>query len=243
MIDDGKYGYAQGISQDDMNSGIMTKPLIMVEFLGKTNDEISVKLLDSQYFSLATCKIPCDFVKIADYLYNGVVVQEETIPNVAGSLIWAITQDAMNGYLKQSNYMIQSQTQTLPQTQDDSTNSSPSQSDSPSQSKNKTEKTESLKNSTTSNPSFNCAMAITDVEKMICGNSELSSLDNQMAAIYKARISNSEMTDQIASVKRDQRFWRDEIRNKCTTIECISTAYKQRIYELTAQKNGFSTNN
>lgn len=76
--------------------------------------------------------------------------------------------------------------------------------------------------------SFDCDKAGTKVEKMICADSELSKLDEELGKAYsKARDVSSE-PDRL---KQQQKDWIKE-RNKCVDSQCLSQRYEARIAEL-----------
>jgi tetratricopeptide (TPR) repeat protein len=74
-------------------------------------------------------------------------------------------------------------------------------------------------------PSFDCGKATTPVEKLICNSPELSKLDVSLAETYKEAVSKDR------SVRDDQRSWNGE-KNKCSDVECLKTAYEDRISQL-----------
>lgn len=75
-------------------------------------------------------------------------------------------------------------------------------------------------------PSFDCRKATTAVEKLICSNPELSKLDVSLAETYKEAVSKDR------SIRDDQRAWNAE-KNKCADLDCLKSAYEDRISELT----------
>lgn len=75
-----------------------------------------------------------------------------------------------------------------------------------------------------SNPSFNCAKAGSEVEKAICGSKPLSTLDAILAKRYKAAGNNP-------AVKADQRTWMAS-RNACADAECVAARYAERLLQL-----------
>lgn len=77
--------------------------------------------------------------------------------------------------------------------------------------------------------SFDCSTASTSVEKAICGNPEISSLDEKMARAYRQVLSSG--TDAQLS-KQTQRDWLKLVRNVCTSEECLRSAYVARIEDL-----------
>jgi uncharacterized protein len=76
--------------------------------------------------------------------------------------------------------------------------------------------------------SFDCSKAATAVEKTICSNSSISSLDEDLANLYKP----------VASTERDnQRAWIKE-RNQCNANEaCLTRQYLARIAQLRLSKD------
>jgi uncharacterized protein len=89
-----------------------------------------------------------------------------------------------------------------------------------------TQTTLSAAGSTSTSPSFDCSKATTPVEKLICTNPELSKLDVGLAEMYKEAVSKDR------SIRDDQRAWNVE-KNKCTDVDCLKSAYEDRISELT----------
>lgn len=82
-------------------------------------------------------------------------------------------------------------------------------------------------------PSFDCSKASTSVEKMICADSHLGSLDGLLATNYGALFGSTYGLDEegIKQVKLAQKEWMKK-RNACTTTECVASAYKSRIEEI-----------
>jgi len=76
--------------------------------------------------------------------------------------------------------------------------------------------------------SFDCAKAASKVEKLICGDAELSKLDEELNAAYKTALQEKQ---QAASVRQTQKRWIDK-RNACQNTECLKNAYLTRINEL-----------
>jgi len=81
--------------------------------------------------------------------------------------------------------------------------------------------------------SFDCTKASTKVERIICDNSEISKLDEELAASYKASLQNQSKAVQI---KQTQRRWMSE-RNGCVDTECVRDAYRKRIGQLLPAQN------
>ncbi|MDT8330542.1 hypothetical protein RQ831_05710 [Roseomonas gilardii] len=76
--------------------------------------------------------------------------------------------------------------------------------------------------------SFDCARAGSDVERMICRDSGLSRLDEEMAAAFLSARQGGAPGLQAA-----QREWLAG-RNRCRTEDCVRAAYEQRVAALSA---------
>lgn len=81
--------------------------------------------------------------------------------------------------------------------------------------------------------SFDCAKAVSVVEKTVCSTPEISQLDDALAAAYKsAQVRSSEK----AQLAREQRLWLAQ-RNACGGDQvCIRTAYEARLKALSGAK-------
>lgn len=73
--------------------------------------------------------------------------------------------------------------------------------------------------------SFDCTKATTEIEKMICSNTELSKLDQVMAETYNAALLKS---TEANALKNRQRQWLKDLRY-CKTSNCLQGAYDARI--------------
>lgn len=80
-------------------------------------------------------------------------------------------------------------------------------------------------------PSFDCAKASSSVEVMICGSRELSALDVQMAAAYKAAPASREL-------RATQIDWRKSVRDACQDEACVANAYKNRLDVMSSTGGG-----
>ncbi len=87
-----------------------------------------------------------------------------------------------------------------------------------------------------SGPSFDCNLAASDVEKLICNSPELSRLDADLTQAYKAYLDSLGSDQPVArqSAPLAQRRWLAG-RNQCVDVDCIRTAYNGRISTLRAQ--------
>ena len=82
--------------------------------------------------------------------------------------------------------------------------------------------------------SFDCSKLLSDVENMICSNSELSSLDDNLSKIYKKTL---DVTENKEYLKSEQKIWVKK-RNECKSIDCLRESYNNRIINL--NKNNFN---
>lgn len=73
--------------------------------------------------------------------------------------------------------------------------------------------------------SFDCSLASSKVEKQICNNQEISSLDSKLGEVYKVAGNDPD-------VRKSQRDWIRNVRNAATNDEIMIVVYKQRILEL-----------
>lgn len=74
--------------------------------------------------------------------------------------------------------------------------------------------------------SFDCAKAGTKVEHIICDTPEISTLDDELSAAYKAALKDKR---QAYAIRQAQKKWMKE-RNKCADAECVMGRYKERIF-------------
>lgn len=76
--------------------------------------------------------------------------------------------------------------------------------------------------------SFDCTKATSKIEKMICNDSDLSQLDEDLSAAYRSALQEGKQSEEL---KQDQRRWIKE-RNSCSDITCVKESYKSRIATL-----------
>src|SRR6266516_2529165 len=79
--------------------------------------------------------------------------------------------------------------------------------------------------------SFDCKTAIGDVENLVCRDSVLADLDDELARTYRAAMSN---VDDRKALLAQQRTWLREIRDRCWNEMCLAARYRQRIEQLTS---------
>jgi len=77
--------------------------------------------------------------------------------------------------------------------------------------------------------SFDCTKAATEIEKIICSDSELSKLDESLNVAYLRALKRTDILNQVI---KSQRQWLIHERNECHDAACIKSAYKTRIKEL-----------
>ncbi len=83
-------------------------------------------------------------------------------------------------------------------------------------------------------PSFNCAKATHEAEKLICKDAELASLDRSLSQLYTLVLRNTPAREQRV-LKAEQRGWvkgRDDCWKSSDARGCIVGAYEDRIAEL-----------
>ncbi|WP_295437270.1 lysozyme inhibitor LprI family protein [uncultured Thiodictyon sp.] len=83
-------------------------------------------------------------------------------------------------------------------------------------------------------PSFNCAKATHEAEKLICKDAELASLDRSLSQLYALVLKNTPAREQRV-LKAEQRGWvkgRDDCWKSSDARGCIAGAYEDRIAEL-----------
>ncbi len=76
--------------------------------------------------------------------------------------------------------------------------------------------------------SFDCSKASTYVEKEICNNERLSTLDEILAENYKFMLAANIGEGAVKDLRQTQKQWLKQ-RNRCATSDCIENAYLTRI--------------
>src|SRR5215475_15351913 len=77
---------------------------------------------------------------------------------------------------------------------------------------------------------FDCDKASNFVEKVICSDSRLNSMDDQLGRLYKDALPASSNS---GALKMEQKAWLSS-RNQCKDSDCIMKAYTDRISALNA---------
>lgn len=83
-------------------------------------------------------------------------------------------------------------------------------------------------------PSFDCAKAASQVEKLICSDSELANLDRSLSNLYSALLEHTPASGQ-KHLKAEQRGWikgRDDCWKSEDLHRCVKDEYEARIKEL-----------
>jgi uncharacterized protein len=73
--------------------------------------------------------------------------------------------------------------------------------------------------------SFDCDKASSSVEKAICGDKQLSGMDDQLARLYKAARAGA---PNAATLEAEQKSWLFS-RDQCSDAACLKKAYADRI--------------
>lgn len=79
--------------------------------------------------------------------------------------------------------------------------------------------------------SFDCAKAATSVERQICGDKKLSSMDEQLNKVYREALATGPKLELLKSVQRD---WLTDVRDRCTDRQCLTEAYQSRLDDFLA---------
>lgn len=94
------------------------------------------------------------------------------------------------------------------------------------------EKEQSVKPSVTVSPSFDCPRASNKAERLICATPELAVLDLSLANAYRDLWAERTSADLRQQLKVAQNYWLRNVRDHCTEVECLKTAYETRITDL-----------
>ena len=89
---------------------------------------------------------------------------------------------------------------------------------------------------------FPCTQAATPVEKAICGDSNLSKLDDRLSTAYAAALNTATAQDAKSRLVSSQQAWLDR-RNRCIDKRCLRRTYEERIQELQTVPPGPSAEN
>jgi ankyrin repeat protein len=80
-------------------------------------------------------------------------------------------------------------------------------------------------------PSFDCAKASTNSERLVCSDQQLARADVKLTQAYKYQleVGTPEVKDNL---KKRQNLWRKNERDICSDAACVLRAYEKRIEEL-----------
>ena len=85
-------------------------------------------------------------------------------------------------------------------------------------------------------PDFDCAKAEGEAQELICKTPELAQMDVELGRLYALAAKGDFMSpDRLNELKAMQRGWikgRDDCWKADDTMQCVATAYAQRIHEL-----------
>jgi uncharacterized protein len=84
--------------------------------------------------------------------------------------------------------------------------------------------------------SFPCDKAQSRIEKAICADAEVSTLDEYLGRYYQA--ARATLRDAAPCLAADQRRWLSSVRNACADASCLKKAYLERLGELDALQPG-----
>lgn len=79
-------------------------------------------------------------------------------------------------------------------------------------------------------PSFDCAKASTNAEKIVCSDDELARLDNELANAYKNALNSLDNASK-KQLTNEQKSWLKTY-NQCTDKECVKYHLQMRIWAL-----------
>ena len=85
---------------------------------------------------------------------------------------------------------------------------------------------------------FDCNKASTFAEKVVCSDSRLSTMDDELGRLYKGALAS---TPNNETLKSDQKAWLS-LRDQCQDSDCITKAYADRISALKGSSAGTSDN-
>jgi uncharacterized protein len=81
---------------------------------------------------------------------------------------------------------------------------------------------------------FECKKASTFAEKVVCSDSRLSAMDDELGRLYKGALAG---TPNNETLKSDQKAWLS-LRDQCRDSDCIRKAYADRISALKGSSAG-----
>jgi uncharacterized protein YecT (DUF1311 family) len=89
--------------------------------------------------------------------------------------------------------------------------------------------------------SFDCNKAKTAVEKLICGDNELSKLDDELNNVYKStRVKLKSDKYSMKCLSEEQTSWLKYTRALCDNTVCLKKTYAQRIKDLSQSVRNYN---
>jgi uncharacterized protein YecT (DUF1311 family) len=79
--------------------------------------------------------------------------------------------------------------------------------------------------------SFDCRRAVSKIEKLICGDDDLSKLDEALSKTYQQALERSHDKQETTN---EQRQWLKEVGNSCQDADCLKKKYQTKINKLKA---------
>lgn len=80
-------------------------------------------------------------------------------------------------------------------------------------------------------PSFDCAKAEKNAEKLVCGDEGLAALDREVARLYALAADALNATPGFEQLLDTQRKWLEQ-RNTCFDRDCVAEMYVRRVHQL-----------
>ena len=87
-------------------------------------------------------------------------------------------------------------------------------------------------------PSFDCAKAESEAEKLVCSKYNLADMDNRLAEIYAAELAKPGASKELSATQRGWAKGRDECWKASDMALCVEQAYLTRIAELQINSPG-----
>ncbi len=87
-------------------------------------------------------------------------------------------------------------------------------------------------------PSFDCAKAESEAEKLVCSNYALAGLDNRLAEVYAAELAKPGASKELAATQRGWEKGRDECWKAADKQLCVEEEYRSRIAYLQINSPG-----
>jgi uncharacterized protein len=84
--------------------------------------------------------------------------------------------------------------------------------------------------------SFDCAKAQSRIDKTICADAEVSTLDEHLGRYYQS--ARAALQASVQCLAADQRRWASSVRNACKDAGCLRKVYLERLSELDALQPG-----